>query len=417
MFGGPAWTRVGPLTGRDEDMDQWYLHLFDTRQPDLDWDDPDVRTGFEDVLRFWLDRGVDGFRVDVAHGMVKHPDLPDWSGQASMVMGATDPEHPGSSAPDASARVDLGPMFDQPGVHEIYRAWNRVLAGYPGERAMVAEACVEPLERVAHYVRPDEMQQAFNFAYMQAPWDAAALRHVIAESMRANAAVGAPTTWVLSNHDVVRHASLLGLADTGRSPYGIGVGDEQPDVALGLRRAGAAALLTLALPGSAYLYQGEELGLPEHTTLDDALRQDPTWERSGHTQRGRDGCRVPLPWSAAAPGFGFGPTGRTWLPQPADWDRYAVDAQEGVPGSTLELYRSALRLRREHRLGRGGLDWLDAPEGALTFRNGSVLVVVNLGADAVPLPPGEVLVASHEQADDGPGRVPPDAAVWLLPSA
>jgi alpha-glucosidase len=432
LFGGPAWTRVGSLTGGAEDADQWYLHLFDTRQPDLDWDNREVRAYFEDVLRFWLDRGVDGFRVDVAHGMVKEPGLPDWSGTGGMVMGdamgdvmgdVTDPAHPDSSAPDPSGRVELGPMFDQPGVHDIYRAWNRVLASYPGQYALVAEACVEPLERVAHYVRPDEMQQAFNFAYMQCPWDAGALRGVIDESLRVNEAVGAPTTWVLSNHDVVRHASLLGLRDTGRSPYGIGVDDEQPDAALGLRRARAAALLTLALPGSAYLYQGEELGLPEHTTLDDDLRQDPTWERSGHTQRGRDGCRVPLAWTAGAPAFGFSPTGASWLPQPADWAELAADVQTGVPGSTLELYRAALRLRREHRLGSGALRWTDevaAPPDGLAFANRDVQVVVNLGRRPLPLPPGaRVLLASTELPGDLSGDAPPvlpgDCAAWLHP--
>jgi alpha-glucosidase len=415
LFGGPAWTSVASRTGRDDDAGQWYLHLFDTRQPDLNWDNAEVRAYFEDVLRFWLDRGVDGFRIDVAHGMVKAPGLPDWAGTGGMVMGAaTDPEHPASSVPDPSGRVELGPMFDQPGVHDIYRAWRAVLAGYPGDRAMVAEACVEPLDRVAHYVRPDEMHQAFNFAYMQSPWDAASLRAVIAESLRANEAVGAPTTWVLSNHDVVRHASLLGLRDTGRSPYGIGVGDEQPDAELGLRRARAATLLTLALPGSAYLYQGEELGLPEHTTLDDDLRQDPTWERSGNTQRGRDGCRVPLPWAAGEPAFGFSPTGAAWLPQPPDWARYAADVQTGVPGSTLELYGTALRLRREHGLGSASLRWADevaAPPEGLAFRTGDLLVVVNLGKRELPLPgDAGVVLASVDLPDGG---LPGNAAAWL----
>jgi alpha-glucosidase len=406
LFGGSAWTRVAALTGSPYDAAQWYLHLFDSRQPDLNWDNRAVRDDFVGILRFWLDRGVDGFRVDVAHGMVKDPDLPDWTPPG-------DPGHPRSTAPDLDGGVDLGPMFDQPGVHDIYREWNRVLAGYPGDRALVAEACVEPVERVAHYVRPDEMQQAFNFAYMQAPWQAVALRSVITDSLRADEAVGAPTTWVLSNHDVVRHASLLGLPDTGRSPDGIGVGDPQPDAALGLRRARAAILLTLALPGSTYLYQGEELGLPEHTTLDDALRRDPVWRRSGGTRRGRDGCRVPLPWSANRPAFGFNRTGRAWLPQPAHWSAYAVDAQEGVDGSTLELYRAAIRLRRAYRLGTGALRWLatDEPD-VLSFRNRALQIVVNLSGVPVPLPAGaRPLLAS---ADLPAGKLPADSAAWLL---
>jgi alpha-glucosidase len=416
IFGGPAWSRVSDLTGRPEDADQWYLHMFDSRQPEVNWDLPEVRVAFEGILRFWLDRGVDGFRVDVAHGMVKRTDLPDWTGPAAMVMGG--PTSRMRLMSDSA--VDLGPMFDQEQVHDIYRAWHRLLAGYDGDRVLVAEAPVEPVERVAHYVRPDEMQQAFNFFYMQAAWDAEILREVITESLRANDAVGAPTTWVMSNHDTVRHTSLLGLTDTSKSPNGIGIGDEQPDAELGLRRARAAALLTLALPGSAYLYQGEELGLPEHTTLDDTLRQDPSWKRSGHTQRGRDGCRVPIPWVADAPGFGFSPTGRTWLPQPAEWASYAVDAQASVTGSTLELYREALRTRREHRLSSGSLSWADGlhPQAhrIIAFLNGQVLVVVNFGALPLTLPPDtQVLLASQElETSRHRFNVPTDTAVWAL---
>ena len=395
LFRGPAWTEVGRLTGRARDDGEWYLHLFDARQPDLNWARPEVRAAFEDVLRFWLDRGVDGFRVDVAHGLVKHPDLPD----------ATDATRVGACG-------CAGPIFDQPGVHDIYRSWNRLLSEYPGDRALVAEAPVEPLERVARYVRPDEMQQAFNFAYMDTPWDAGALRAVITESLRVNDAVGAPTTWVLSNHDTIRRASLLGLPETGRPPNGIGATDAQPDAELGLRRARAAALLMLALPGSAYLYQGEELGLPEHTTLDDELRQDPSWERSGRTERGRDGCRVPLPWRAEAPGFGFGANGTTWLPQPPGWSAYAVDAQDGVPGSTLELHRAALGIRRDRRLGLGGLAWVEGlPHDTIAFLNGDLLVLVNLGPEPVAVP-ADASVLLRSTGTDVNGSVPADAAVW-----
>ncbi|ADG75068.1 alpha amylase catalytic region [Cellulomonas flavigena DSM 20109] len=403
IFGGPAWTRT---TDADGSPGQWYLHLFDSKQPDLDWDNPEVRAEFEDVLRFWLDRGVDGFRVDVAHGMVKAPGLPDWDGHVAMIDGADDTEQVNGSG-------NQGPMFDQDGVHDIYRAWRRVLDEYDGERAMVAEAWVEPLSRLARYVRPDEMHQAFNFAFLAAGWDAAALRRVIAASFAANDAVGAPTTWVMSNHDVVRHASRLGLSDPTHRPNGIGHGDEQPDAALGLHRARAATLLMLGLPGSAYVYQGEELGLPDHTSLDDDLRQDPAFFRTGGVERGRDGCRVPLPWVGDAPGFGFSPTGATWLPQPADWADLAVDRQRGREGSTYELYRAALRLRRAEGLGPGGLEWLDAPGGrdVVAFRNGDVDVVANLGDEDVPLPrDAHALLASGPLTD---GTLPAGTTVWL----
>ncbi len=409
IFGGPAWTRT---TDADGTPGQWYLHLFDSKQPDLNWENPQVRTEFEDVLRFWLDRGVDGFRVDVAHGMVKADGLPDWDGHVTMIDGSD----------DAVADVDAvegsgnrGPMFDQNGVHEIYRAWRRVLDSYDGDRVMVTEAWVEPLSRLARYVRPDEAHQSFNFAFLAAGWHGPALRRVITASYAANDAVGAPTTWVLSNHDVVRHASRLGLSDPTHRPNGIGHGDEQPDAALGLHRARAATLLMLALPGSAYLYQGEELGLPDHTALDDDLRQDPAFFRTGGAERGRDGCRVPLPWVGDAPGYGFSPTGATWLPQPDGWADLAVDRQRGRAGSTYELYRAALRLRRAERLGEGGLTWLDHPGGehVLALRNGDVVVVANLGESAVTLPGGDVLLASGPV--DG-ATLPPGTTVWLRAS-
>ena len=394
-FGGAAWTRVVEADGRPG---QWYLHVFDRRQPDLNWDHPEVRADFEDVLRFWLDRGVDGFRVDVASGLVKDPAMPDWHGPL-RVQGV-----------DADGRPH--PARDQEGVHEIYRAWRRLLEEHDGDRVLVAEAWVADLDRVARYVRPDEMHQAFNFAYLLTPWRAADLQHTIEESLRANDAVGAPTTWVLSNHDVVRHASRLGTPARGGRMTGIGADDPQPDGPVGLRRARAATLLMLALPGAAYLYQGEELGLPEHTTLPDGARQDPTFARTGGAEKGRDGARVPIPWEAAGPAYGFSRSGQSWLPQPREWARYAVDAQRGVHGSTYELYRAALRLRRERHLGRGDLRWLDAPEDVVAFGNGDLVVLANTGDRPVALPDGtEVLQASDDLPGDG--TLPPDTTAWL----
>ncbi|MGC4771115.1 glycoside hydrolase family 13 protein [Micromonospora sp. DT44] len=395
VFGGPAWTRTVDPDGQPG---QWYLHLFDTGQPDLNWDNPKVHEEFLGVLRFWLDRGVDGFRVDVAHGLIKQANLPDWQEPQEILSGnEIDKPRP--------------PMWDQEGVHEVYRQWRQVLDSYPGERVLVAEAWVEPAERLARYVRPDEMHQAFNFEYLLAAWSAPAQYAVITRSLEATDSVGAPTTWVLSNHDVVRHASRLGLAIGGGRPNGIGIGDPQPDAALGLRRARAATLLMLALPGSAYLFQGEELGLPEHTTMPDEARQDPTWARSGHTQRGRDGCRVPIPWEADAPSYGFGPTDASWLPQPPSWAEYALDRQREVPGSTYELYRAALRLRRAHALGRGTLEWLSSGDETLVFRNGDVTVLTNFGDAPVPVPPNaEVLATSAPLNED---TIPTDVTVWL----
>ncbi|ACZ31182.1 alpha amylase catalytic region [Xylanimonas cellulosilytica DSM 15894] len=415
IFGGPAWTRVPDPAGAG----QWYLHLFDSSQPDLDWTNPEVRAELEDVLRFWLRRGVDGFRVDVAHGLVKADGLPDWDGTVEMVAG-TDP---GAPEDGQSPAFGSGPMFDQDGVHDVYRAWRRVLDEFDADgerrsRALVAEAWVEPPARLARYVRDDEMQQAFNFSFLTSLWDAAEYRRWITESLESLDAVGAPTTWVLSNHDVVRHPSRFGLPVPGTRTNGIFAHQTQPDEELGLRRGRAATLFMLALPGSAYLYQGEELGLPEHTTLPDDVREDPSYFRTGHAEAGRDGCRVPIPWSAHEPGFGFSPTGRTWLPQPESWAAYAADAQTGVKGSTLELYRSALALRREHTLGAGGMEWVEGyPDDVLAFRTSrpdgaGVVVVANLGTTPVALPAGaKVLLASADLADDG--ALPADVAVWL----
>jgi alpha-glucosidase len=395
VFGGPAWTRV---TRADGTPGQWYLHLFDSSQPDFDWTNEWVRAQFRDVLRFWLDRGVDGFRVDVAHGLIKVDGLPDYTPPADAgSMGGGD--------------VPTPPYWAQEGVHEIYRDWHSVLEEYD-DRVLCAEAWVEPLTKLAKWVRPDEMQQAFNFTYLETPWDAAALRATIDTSIAAFATVGAPSTWVLSNHDVVRHASRLAL--TAPNPQGAGIGPlspGQPDRALGLRRARAATALMLALPGSAYIYQGEELGLPEVIDLPDAAREDPTWFRTNGERYGRDGCRVPIPWEAGAPASGFNSTGESWLPQPADWSTFARDAQVGVAGSTLELYRTALRLRAQHGLGFGSIEWLgDYGDGIVAFTSNGVRVIANVTSASIALPEGDVLLASEAIID---GMLPADTTVWL----
>ncbi|OPF77853.1 alpha-glucosidase [Streptomyces antioxidans] len=397
VFGGPAWTRT---TGPDGTPGEWYLHLFAPQQPDLNWDSPEVRAEFDSVLRFWLDLGVDGFRIDVAHGMVKAAGLPDIgrTEQAKLI---------GSQ---------VLPFFDQDGVHEIHRSWRRLLDSYPGDRIGVAEAWAPTAERLALYVRPDELHQAFNFQFLKCPWDAAAMRQVIDESLAATASVGAPTTWVLSNHDVVRH--------TTRYAEGAGGGP-----ARGLARARAAALLILALPGSAYLYQGEELGLPEVTELPDELRQDPAFFRtSPDGQEGqsgqdgfRDGCRVPLPWTRSGDSHGFGP-GSSWLPQPEGWAELSVEAQTGDPGSTLELYRDALALRRElPGLGDGSMSWLEAPAGVLALSRPGFVCTLNTLGEEVELPvPGRALLSSAPLAygagtltyEAGTVRIPPDSCAW-----
>ena len=408
VFGGPAWTRT---TNTDGTPGQWYLHLFDSTQPDLDWENPWVRDQFRDILRFWLDRGVDGFRVDVAHGMIKEAGLADYTAPAdsgSMGGGAVGLE------PEIGTHIDAPtpPYWAQDGVHEIYRDWRQVLDEYEGNRVMVAEAWVEPLTKLARWVRPDEMHQAFNFSYLETSWAGPAIRKVVDGSLDAFAGVGAPSTWVLSNHDVVRHATRLAL--TADNPQGHGIGPKspgQPIPELGLRRARAASALMLALPGSAYLYQGEELGLPEVIDLPDHAREDPTWFRTDGERYGRDGCRVPIPWEADAAAYGFSPSGTSWLPQPADWAPISRDAQVGVRGSTLELYRLALSLRHEHDLGFGTVEWLPGyDETVVAFRNGAVTVIANTSDVPVELPVGEVLLSSEELHG---AALAPDQTVWM----
>ncbi|MGX9920202.1 glycoside hydrolase family 13 protein [Streptomyces sp. NPDC002248] len=396
VFGGPAWTRTPDGA--------WYLHLFAPEQPDFNWEHPAVHDEFRSVLRFWLDMGVDGFRIDVAHGLVKAPGLPDVGGAEQVKLlgnGAT-------------------PYFDQDGVHEIYRSWRRVLDEYDGARVFVAEAWTPTVERTAHYVRPDELHQAFNFQYLSTDWSAPALREVIDRTLAAMRPVGAPATWVLSNHDVTRHTTRFG------NPPGLGTQLRTPgDRALGLRRARAATLLMLGLPGSAYLYQGEELGLPDVVDLPDEVRQDPSYFRAAGQDGFRDGCRVPLPWTREGSSYGFG-SGGSWLPQPAEWGGLSVEAQTGAAGSTLEFYRAALALRRaQPALGAGTeVTWLDAPEGVLALRRDAadgrpVVVTAHTGSAPVTVPsPGEALLSSGDTLPvaDAAGNVvlAPDTTVWWL---
>ncbi|KAA9161356.1 glycoside hydrolase family 13 protein [Amycolatopsis acidicola] len=367
VFGGPAWTQVGD--------GQWYLHLFDPTQPDLNWAHPEVVAEFEDILRFWLDRGVDGFRIDVAHGLAKQKGLPAL-GVSELVLPTDRLDHP---------------HWDREEVHEIYRSWRRISEAYGPDRIFVAEAWVATPERLARYVRPDELHTAFNFDFLRCAWDAASLREVIDTSLAAMSSVGAPATWVLSNHDVIRHVTRYGGGD------------------LGLRRARAALLLMDALPGSVYHYQGEELGLEEVEDLPEEVLQDPKWERSGHQNRGRDGCRVPLPWNGKRPPFGFS-TGTPWLPQPAHWSTLTAEAQDADENSMLSLYREALHQRRQ--IGTGELSWVDSPDGVLSFRRGEgFLCVANLSPVPYPLPEHERVLLASTPLDNG--KLPTDTTVWL----
>jgi alpha-glucosidase len=360
-FGGSAW-ELDARTG------EYYLHFFAPEQPDLDWHNETVRRDFEDVLRFWFDRGVDGFRIDVAQALFKDRSLPDMQEPVPRTWHA-----------------DWVRAVNQPELHPLYRGWRRLADEYPGERMYVGEIVLKNQETVAQYVRPDELNLAFNFALLWDDWDAAALRDTIERTLGAMDAVGATATWVLENHDVPRVPTRYGGGE------------------LGLRRARAATLLLLALPGTAFVYQGEELGL-EEVDLPDELRQDPVFHRTGGARRGRDGCRIPIPWTTEPPAYGF-TTGEPWLPMPEDWGERSVEAQTGDEGTMLELFRSALARRPG-----GDFAWEESPSGTLVFRRGDTVCAVNVDGEPVELPAGDVLLAS------GPlegRRLTADTAAWI----
>ncbi len=398
VFGGNAWTRI---TEADGSLGQWYLHIFDSSQPDFNWENPKVREFFEGVLSFWLDKGVDGFRIDVAHGLVKEVGLPDVQVAATHVTGEKD-------------RETEHPFWGQEGVHEIIRGWRELLNTYD-DRAMCAEAWVLPLSRMAKWVRPDEYHQTFNFGYLETPWEKEPLEKVVIESLQEFGKVGAPSTWVLSNHDTIRHTSKYGVPNIPMHGMGIGPDSEQPDEAIGLRKARAASAFMLGLPGGAYIYQGEELGLPEHTMLEGKYRQDPTWFRTNGERVGRDGCRVPIPWEAnGGVTFGFNTTGKSWLPAPESFKRYARDAQDGVPGSTLELYKRLIKERKAFALGSG--EFRFAPEyssaSTLSYINNGILVISNFGPDSVNVPAGVLLVTTqHDLTVEG--VLEHDQTAWI----
>jgi alpha-glucosidase len=388
-FGGTAWTRL------DEPDGEWYLHLFDVKQPDLNWDNAEVRQEFLDILRFWFDAGADGFRIDVAHGLLKEAGLPDLGQEFKPRLGQ--PPRPGH------------PHWDQPGVPDVYREWREVGDSYDPPRVFVAEAWVSSVARLSEYLRPGRLHTAFDFHTTRCRWDATELREAITVSLDAHREAGAPVTWVLSNHDINRHVTRYGRGPTAHPLHGL---PEDPvDLESGTRRARAAILLELALPGAVYLYQGEELGLPEVDDIPEAMLADPIWERSGRTRRGRDGCRVPIPWTRSGPSLGFS-NATPWLPQPGDWSALSVEAEEADPSSMLWLYRDALRTRHQitDLLGDAHA-WLDSADDVMAFSRGDHFACfVNFGPESIDLPSDRVLLSSMPLED---GRLPTDATAWV----
>lgn len=413
IFGGLAWT---PLLASPDGKSTivgdasatagtptgwWFLHLFDTHQPDVNWDHPDIVREFDDTLRFWFDRGVDGIRIDVAQGMIKQRGYPD-------VLDSKDP-----ALLDPHAK----PYFDQPEVHEVYRRWRKIADSYDPPRVFVAEAWLDTPEKRARYLRADELHTGFNFDLLTAEWDGNKWRDIIDSSMAADALVGAPTTWVTENHDVRRSPTRYGGRVVHREVA------SPAHVALGRVRAVAAMYTILALPGTTYLFNGQELGLEEVIDLDDAEREDPHFHRTKGEHLGRDGCRVPMPWRASGTNFGFSPSNakKSWLTQPVSWSALSVEAQEGDRGSTLNRVRAATAVRRtQPALQRGSFEWVRemCVDGVVAFRRAvagspSVVCVANMSAKPTSPVVGTVLCSSNEVSG---GIVPPDTTAWFLQS-
>jgi alpha-glucosidase len=394
IFGGSAWAPAGD--------GQWYFHCFAPEQPDLNWENEEVREDFRRTVRFWADRGVDGFRIDVAHGLRKDMSepYPPW-GEIADIM-----------RPDGSH-----PLWDRDDVHEIYADWRRIFNSYDPPRYAVAEASVHPSRR-ARYAATDSLGQAFNFAMQDADWRPDDFRKVINSGLEDMITTDSTTSWLLGCHDTPRVATRYGLPLEDHRPaqqvaraWLLSDGaTPRLDRGLGERRARAAIMILLALPGSAYIYQGEELGLHEVPDLPREALEDPMASRSS-SEKGRDGCRVPLPWSPQGTSYGFG-SGTAHLPQPDWFAAYAVSVQDADPDSTLNLYRDALALRR---LFTGSdLSWVESEPSVLHFvRPGGVRCLTNFGAEPVAQPPGEVLLSS---AHLDRGRVPGDTTVWLRTS-
>ncbi len=390
IFGGSAWTRT---TTPDGAAGEWYLHLFAPEQPDLNWTHPEVWAEHEDILRFWFDRGVAGVRIDSAALLVKDAHLSEESPE-------TEPgEHP---------------FTDRDELHEIYRRWRAIADAYSEPRMLVGEIWLPDAERLARYLRPNELHTAFNFDFLACPWEAGPMRTSIETALAVHEPVDAPATWVLSNHDVTRPVTRYGRTDTSFAFESRRAGTPT-DLDRGTRRARAAALLAMALPGSMYVYQGEELGLPEVEDIPSHRRHDPMWLRSGGVDPGRDGCRVPLPWAGSHPPFGFSGDGAAdpWLDQPGDWARLTVERQSDEAGSMLNLYRAGLELRRRKPWGSAAsLRWLPERESVLAFARGeSFACLVNFGHDPLELPAqADVLISSDELEG---GVLPKDTTVWL----
>jgi len=382
-FGGPAWTF-------DEASGQYYCHLFLPEQPDLDWRTPAVRAAFDDVLRFWLDRGADGFRIDVAHALLKDPSFRD-NPQISEIP-------PGADPMNTFLSFDHLHDLDQDDNVEIFRRWNRVAAEY--DALLLGEIALDDFDRVRRYSDGgDALHRVFA---LRTTWMAWNPDYVAASVRELASTVGAGVAWAFSCHDQPRPVTRFGGG------------------AKGAERAMLLTTLSLALDGMPFLYQGQELGIGDGEPLG-GVREDPIAVRN-QGAAGRDGCRTPMPWSGG-PQNGFTTAAESWLPAAARPSGETVEAQNSEPGSWLERHQVLLSLWRELRGDA------DAPAELLptdhdllvAARRGRIMAVANLAehnTDA-DLPDGEwtVVFSSRDGRSDetlrGPVAVPPETTLLL----
>lgn len=395
-FGPTAWTRI---TEPDGTPGQWYMHLFASEQPDWNWDNEEVRADFRKTIKFWCDRGVDGYRVDVAHALIKdlkNGHLPERSSYDVKVM----------------KKDGTDDLFDRDEVHEIYASWREIFNQYEPPRMGVAEAWVHGNRRPA-YASEKGLGQSFNFDMLYAGWDLKKVKELAKSNLKAAAETGSSTTWVLSNHDVIRHVTRFavpGIHDWARW-YRENRFDPKLDLELGSARAKAMTMLLLALPGSTYMYQGEELGLPEVLDIQPKDMQDPSFFRNPEVGLSRDGCRVPLPWATSGSSFGFG-TGGSHLPMPEWYGKYSVAAEDGQKGSFLEFYREIVALRKKLQT-KEEIKWIGHGlfSKVIHFaRPNGWQSITNFGSKPVKLPAGKLLSSSTPLVD---GKLPANATAWL----
>ena len=412
-FAPSAWTHESKMGGKHN---QWYCHLFAPEQPDFNWDNREVEEDFLKTLKFWADRGVDGFRIDVAHAMKKDLSEPLKS----------QPRYASHKELDLANGTNV--LFDRNEVHEVYREWRKLFNQYDPPRVAVAEANVSA-HALVKYASSEELGQCFNFELLDASFNASEFKVIIDRALLSAKKNGSSSTWCLNNHDQMRPATKFGLLPTvDRIRWKNSGGKTNPlDEKLGIQSAIAASMLIMALPGCTYIYQGEELGLHEVLDIPEDQIQDPQYLRNHKVDKGRDGCRVPLPWTKSGSSFGFG-DGGSHLPQPKNFGEYSIEVESADPNSPLSIFRKALTLRKT-LIAPEEITWHETGDASVLHfsRPNGWNCITNFGRNYYNFDGiGEVIHASGPLAEKGVYLVhgvettgndlPPATTVWVRSS-